>query len=245
MNRLSPAERDRIRDLVLTHHGDWGGFHAALTTKGRTISQSSIDRFLRGNTDSARTLRMLAVSLSTTPAGLVNQVRLLSVGARSSVTNGNGALKRLRNPDAFQIAFQLWIEMTTRKIGLSIDLTQDLVSECYNSWYAFIKVARELMKTIPLHKDPRSAEMRQLIQLSQAVLNDGLRPHLQRWQARLRRWLASGGDQAQGQALSPQEAQRLFPEWTALSDDLLATNQRLIGYALHSKCWLHSRILRG
>src|SRR5664280_871386 len=106
-----------------------------------------------------------------------------------SVASGDSAsVKPLRDPDAFRIAFQLWVEMTTRKLGLPIDPAQDLITECYDSWYAFFKSARELIKAIPLHKDPRSPELRRLVQLSQAVLNDGLRPHLQRWQARFRRW---------------------------------------------------------
>jgi hypothetical protein len=31
-------------------------------------------------------------------------------------------------------------------------------------------------------------------------------------------------------AMQPQEAQQLFPDWPALRDDLLVTNQRLISY---------------
>lgn len=141
----------------------------------------------------------------------------------------SASVKPLRDPDAFRIAFQLWVEMTTRKLGLPIDPAQDLVTECYDSWYTFFKSARELIKAIPLHKDPCSAELRSLVQLSQAVLNDGLRPHLQRWQAKFRRWWTTAG-LTQDPALSPQEAQQRFPEWTALRDDLLATNQRLISY---------------
>lgn len=111
--------------------------------------------------------------------------------------------------------------LTTRKFGLPIDPSQDLTSECYDSWHAFFKEARELIKAIPLQKNPRSVELRQLVCLSQAVLNNGLRPHLQRWQARFRSWNAETRD-ADDRFLAPQEAQRHFPEWTELCDDLLA-----------------------
>jgi hypothetical protein len=120
--------------------------------------------------------------------------------------------------------------MNTRKLGLPIDPGQDIITECYDSWYAFFKAARELIKAIPLYKDPRSSEMRLLVQLSQAILNEGLRPHLQRWQGRLRRWSENAAANPTTASFSPQEAQQQFPEWAALCDDLIATNKRLIGY---------------
>ena len=57
-----------------------------------------------------------------------------------------------------------------------------------------------------------------------------MRPHLEQWQARFRTWLAAGGNRALAPGLPPQEMQSQFPEWTALSRDLLAANQRLGGY---------------
>lgn len=57
-----------------------------------------------------------------------------------------------------------------------------------------------------------------------------MRPHLEQWQARFRVWQADGGNRALAPGLAPQEAQCHFPEWAALSRDLLAANQRLGGY---------------
>ena len=228
---LTLPERVRLRKLVLAQHRDWAAVHSALKARNLAISQSSLDRFFSGRSDSPRTMRTLAALLGTSPEALENQVRIVLPATNPSQTqSGKKPATTLRNPEAFRIAYQLWVEMTTRKLGLPIDPTQDLVSELYDSWYAFFKSARELTKAIPLHKDPRSPELRRLVQLSHSVLNDGLRPHLQRWQARYRRWLTNGGDPAQAPGLSPQEAQQLFPQWTALRDDLLATNRRLMGY---------------
>lgn len=225
---LSRPERDRLKELVLAHHRDWAALHAALKSRhALAISQSSLDRFFSGRSDSARTLRTIALLLGTTPEALGNRVRLVTPAVPSERT---APAAPLRDPEAFRVAYQLWVEMTTRKLGHAIDPAQDLIAECYDSWYAFFKSARELIKAIPLHKDPECAELRRLVQLSQAVLNDGLRPHLQRWQARFRSWLAHGGDRARASGLSPQEAQQLFPQWATLRDDLLAANQRLIGY---------------
>lgn len=227
--QLSIQARLRLKDLVLARYRDWAGVHTALKPRGLTISQSSLDRFFSGHSKSEKTFRTLSIALGTTPEALAHQIRFSQ--SFEAITSGNGAAQKLlRDPEAFRVAFQLWVEMTTRKLGVPIDPAQDVIAEIYDSWYAFFKSGRELTKTIPLHKNPRSPELRRLVQLSHAVLNDGLRPHLQRWQAKFRKWINSGGDRAQSAGLSPQEAQQLFPEWKALRDDLLATNQRLISY---------------
>ncbi|HEY4300248.1 MAG TPA: hypothetical protein VGM73_05210 [Candidatus Didemnitutus sp.] len=226
---LSKKARQKMKDLVLGKHRDWTGLHAALKAKGITIGQSSLDRFFSGKSNSIRTLRTLAASLGTMPESLVNQARILTRNARRSWRSNLFAPKPLDDPEAFRVAYQLWVEMVTRKVGLPIDPAEDVMTEIYDSWYSFFKSARELIKAIPLHANPRSVEMRGLVELSQAVLNDGLRPHLQRWQARFRHWDAAGNGESKA-VLSPQEAQQSYPDWSDLRDDLLTTNQRLISY---------------
>lgn len=222
---LAASDRHRLKQLLFDRYDDWGGVLTVVQERRLTISRTALERFFNGRSSSRRTLRSIAALLHTTPDALLSHTRLTSptVGPKES-------LQPLADAEAFRIAYQLWIEMTTRKLGLPIDLRHDLVVEIYDSWYAFFKTARELIKAIPLHRDPASKEMRHLVELSRAVLNDGVRPHLERWQARFRGWLAAGGNRALAPGLPPQEAQRQFPEWVALSNDLLAANQRLVGY---------------
>ena len=126
-----------------------------------------------------------------------------------------------------QIAYSIWVELSTRKIGLPIDLDHDVISDVYDSWYNFFGVTRELVKTIPVSK-VRNDSTGKIIKLSIEVLNEGLRPHLTQWQARYRRWyehkIKDNFD------MSPQDIQKGFPEYDALSSDLLAVNNRLIKY---------------
>lgn len=56
------------------------------------------------------------------------------------------------NYQDMQIAYKLWIELSTRKIGLKIDLNNDVIIEIYNSWFEFFKITRELIKEIPISK---------------------------------------------------------------------------------------------
>lgn len=128
-----------------------------------------------------------------------------------------------------QIAYKIWVELSTRKIGLPIDLDNDVISEVYDSWYGFFAVTRELIKDIPVSKFRRK-DTEKIIRLSIEVLNRGIRPHLTKWQARFRRWYERSLDAEGHLDLAPQEVQKNFPEYEMLKDDLLRINQQLIRY---------------
>ncbi|MEM9360483.1 MAG: hypothetical protein AAGB04_30260 [Pseudomonadota bacterium] len=126
-----------------------------------------------------------------------------------------------------QIAYAIWVELSTRKLGLNIDLENDVIVEVYDSWYHFFGVTRELVKAVPVSK-VRHDSTKQIIKLSIEVLNEGLRPHLNKWQARYRRWYAQQIEVDLDK--SPQEIQKEFPEYDTLCTDLLAVNKRLVRY---------------
>lgn len=122
-----------------------------------------------------------------------------------------------------EIAYKLWVELSTRKIGVPYDVENDVIVEIYDSWYAFFSIARELLKEIPPEKLASSNE---LVELTQKVLNEGLRPHLTKWQAKYRKWYSTVCD-AEG---TPQEIQRSYIDYDELLKDLLTTNTRMIKY---------------
>lgn len=128
-----------------------------------------------------------------------------------------------------QIAYSIWVELSTRKVGLPIDVEDDVISEVYDSWYSFFSVTRELIKDIPVSK-VRSDSTGKIIELSIEVLNEGLRPHLTKWQARFRHWYEAQMDKKED--ASPQDLQKKFPEYDALCADLLTVNNRLIKYRM-------------
>jgi hypothetical protein len=127
------------------------------------------------------------------------------------------------------VAYRIWVELSTRKIGLEIDLDDDVIEEIYDSWYQFFSVTRDLIKDVPVSKIRRDST-RKIIHLSIDVLNVGLRPHLTRWQARFRRWYAYQLQKDSEAALHPQEIQKQFPAYAELVKDMLAVNKRLIAY---------------
>lgn len=137
---------------------------------------------------------------------------------------GNSSIKLLYSKKDQEIAYKLWVELSTRKIGLPFDRENDVIKEVYDSWYDFFKIARELLKEIPLSRIPYSSD---LIQLTEKVLNMGLRPHLTMWQARYRKWYDEALKEKSG---TPQDIQKLYPEYSMLIEDLLKTNEKMIEY---------------
>lgn len=132
-----------------------------------------------------------------------------------------------------QVAYAIWVELSTRKIGLPIDFDDDVVSEIYDSWHGFFGVTRELVKGIPAQKVGRDSTQK-IIQLSIEVLNEGLRPHLTKWQARFRHWYdreLRKYDEGNGaEVLDPQMIQSKFPQYEALKGDMQRVNEALIKY---------------
>ncbi len=140
---------------------------------------------------------------------------------------GNQKLKLKINDDDAQIAYKIWVELSTRKIGIKIDPEKDVIEEVYNSWYQFFGVTRELIKNIPVSKMKREST-REIIELSICILNQGMRPHLTKWQAEFRKWYKQNSKNEL--ELSPQEIQRKFPQYDELMKDLTKINEHMVNY---------------
>lgn len=128
-----------------------------------------------------------------------------------------------------QIAYKIWVELSTRKIGLPIEVEHDVIAEIYDSWFNFFSVTRELIKDIPVTKF-RRRDTEKIVRLSIEVLNLGIRPHLTEWQARFRRWYTRALEESEFRSFSPQEVQQKFPQYAALVEDLQKVNRHLIRY---------------
>ena len=143
---------------------------------------------------------------------------------------GSQKIKIKPSYEDIQIAYKLWVELSTRKIGLPIDFEHDVIVEIYDSWYEFFTLTRDLIKGIPISRARRQDSTRKLIRLSIAVLNEGLRPHLTRWNARFRRWYQNESAKEGNELVSPQELQPHYPEFDKLRSEMEAVNKNLIKY---------------
>lgn len=142
---------------------------------------------------------------------------------------GIGTVSIKKNYEVTQIAHKAWTELATRKAGLPIDIEHDVISEVYDSWYALFERIRELVKNIPasqLQQDNTQV----LVKLLVDSLNNGLRPHLTKWQARYRRWLKFELEKKINENKTPQEIQKMFPQYNELVSDLILINQQIVSY---------------
>ena len=133
------------------------------------------------------------------------------------------------NHEIIRIAHQAWIELITRKAGLMFDENYDVIFEIYNSWYELFREFRSLTKSIPAEKIRENEDARRLVDILIRALNEGLRPHLTQWQAKFRRWYTAEVDKHPEK--TPQEIQRLYPEYNMLIEDLKGVNQQMVEFA--------------
>lgn len=126
-----------------------------------------------------------------------------------------------------EIAYKIWVEMKTRKIGLMFEDDRDVIKEVYDSWYEFFKNVRQLIKEIPVRKARKNPN---LIDITTNILNAQLRNHLTTYQAKFRRWWEFEIVDSKNTKLSPQDIQKKYEDYEALVADLKETNSKMIIY---------------
>lgn len=139
-------------------------------------------------------------------------------------------IKIRSNSVNIEIAYKIWVELNTRKIGLEIDFNNDVILDIYNSWYQFFGITRDLIKSLPATKIRIDKDSKELIEVSTKILNEGLRPHLTIWQAKFRRWYNTACSLDCNADKCPQEIQKEYKEYEKLKTDMIRINENLIRY---------------
>ena len=121
-----------------------------------------------------------------------------------------------------EIAYNIWVELITRKIAVQLE-EDDVIVEIYDSWYSAFKAIREQLKTVP---GKSLGDAANLIDITERVLNEGLRPHLTKWQAKFKSWYENENSDK-----NPQDLQKHYPEYEELMNDLKETNKNMMGFA--------------
>lgn len=137
---------------------------------------------------------------------------------------GNSKVSMTINKKDQEIAYKIWVELSTRNIH-AFDEENDVIIEIYNSWYQLFCNTRVMLEEIPASRIIYSKE---LIDLVNNMLNNGLRPHLSKWQARYRNWYKVHISELEN--MTPQDYQKKFPDYQELLKDLTVTNNLMISY---------------
>jgi len=126
------------------------------------------------------------------------------------------------------LAWRLYVHLKTRKAALPFDNDNDVVVEVYDSLYELFQITRDLLCSVPIRNLQREQSLADLIL---RVQNDGLRPHLTKWQAPFRRWWTKAIELPENYARPPQEIQRQFPAYDELVSDLQRMNTEVAKFA--------------
>ena len=100
---------------------------------------------------------------------------------------GSNVIKFKPNNKDKEIAYKLWVELSTRKLGIPLDMENDVIYEVYKSWYEFFRITRITLKEFPVSK-LQNNKSNKIIDITIRVLNGRLREHLTKWQAKFNRW---------------------------------------------------------
>lgn len=142
---------------------------------------------------------------------------------------GSNYIKFKPNKKDKEIAYKLWVELYTRKLGIPLDMENDVIYEVYNSWYEFFRISRNLLKEFPMSK-LNNKNSTVIINITIRILNGDLRNHLTKWQAKFRRWYELELENNKESSLSPQDIQKKFPEYNELVKDMKTVNSALVNY---------------
>ena len=137
------------------------------------------------------------------------------------------------NKEVSKIAHKTLVEIMTRKVGLTFEEDKDVIVEVYNSWYKLFEIIRELLKNVEPNKKDKNVEKLEDILIK--TLNEGLRPHLTKWQAKFRRWYDIELKKEENNKVPPQEIQKRYEEYDNLVKDLKNTNEKMVQFAQELK----------
>jgi hypothetical protein len=136
-----------------------------------------------------------------------------------------------RNHENLFIANRIYIELTTRKAAIPIDENTDVIEEIYDSWYKLFGIIREEIKSVPGNYLKEHDATAALIGLTRKILNDAMRPHLNEYRAKFRKWLEVEKGDPINKTLSPQNLQKKYPDFDNLVASMKLVNNTLTEYA--------------
>ncbi|MBE0069215.1 hypothetical protein F3K46_09320 [Thermoanaerobacterium thermosaccharolyticum] len=144
----------------------------------------------------------------------------------------------IRNSENLYIANRIYIELITRKAALEVDPEQDVIDEVYESWYKLFTVIRDEIKSIPgEYLENQYDTSNQLIELTVKILNEGLRPHLTKYQAEFKKWFKNQQEKRKEEA--PQKIQKEYPRFNELIADIKNVNKILFSYSEELKKFIY------
>ena len=99
--------------------------------------------------------------------------------------------------------------------------------------YRLFEITRNLLTQLPPNHFRKTGGVADLLI---KVLNDGVRPHLTKWQVEFRSWMERARNNPDNSLKSPLDIQKEFPRYDELVEDLKSTNTELSKLAYELYC---------
>ena len=122
------------------------------------------------------------------------------------------------------VAWKLYAQLKTRKAALIFDENNDVIDDIYDSLYELFPISRDLLMNLPICEIERRPSIADLVL---RVQNDGVRPHLTKWQCDFRRWWNSALENPRNKNKRPQDIQKKYPRYEELIKELKEMNVEL------------------
>jgi hypothetical protein len=216
---FSPFEVSLIKALILAKQDKLDG-----------LTSTEMKAFSRGRL-TPNVLNTVAKMAALSPDELV--FRVYRAAGRIPLSTGDGSTV---HAFAKELAYRVWVQMSTRVIAFDVDWKRDDLMKVYDSWYACFQQVRTLAEEIPIWRDSNQSMAKEVLNIVTEVLNQHIRAHLTDWQSRFRHWVETTAKKSSKlNALLPQERQQRFPEFERLRVDFEQTQKKLqhATYQLH------------
>lgn len=136
-----------------------------------------------------------------------------------------------RNIENLVIANRIFLELITRKAALPFEEEYDTIIEVYDSLYKLFGIIRDEIKNVPGEFLRKHDPTKELIGLTLKILNDGLRPHLTKHQAKFRKWYKNEIDKPENKNKTPQDIQKNYKDYKELVASMKTLNDILMKYS--------------
>lgn len=147
---------------------------------------------------------------------------------KTGVINPKSAVHEKYSNELKYFVQKIYIELTTRKAAIPIDVDNDVIEEIYNSWYKLFCVIRDELKNLPVECYKDQENPNSPIYSALKILNDVLRPHLTEHQAKFRSWFEKEKQNPENKNVSPQELQKMYPYYKILMNSMIKVNEKVI-----------------
>lgn len=214
-----------MKALIVSEHGKLEAGYATLDNKDNPPARSAgVKKAFSSGTLTHNTLAAVAGLLKDVPP---DDLAFKVKRGAGLITLGSNASANVAEFRAKDLAYRVWVQLSTRILAHPIDWDADDLTKVYDSWIDAFHRIRQLLEDAALWRDTDTALAKTILGEVTDLLNGTLRPHLTKQQGDFRHWLTTViATTKASKELRPPARQENFPDWSALVADFERTQKK-------------------